>query len=66
MDIVLYIIVGLVVLILLLALIAPKTYDVFRTIEVSRPKAEVFEYLKSLKKMDEWSPWAKKDPNMEK
>ncbi|NNE78577.1 MAG: SRPBCC family protein [Pricia sp.] len=66
MDIALYIIVGLVVLIILLAVIAPKTYDVFRTIEVSRPKADVFEYLKSLKKMDEWSPWAKKDPNMEK
>ena len=62
----LYILVGLVLLILFLAMIAPKTYNVFRTIEISRPKAEVFEYLKSLKKMDEWSPWAKKDSDMEK
>ncbi|WP_317042191.1 SRPBCC family protein [Zobellia uliginosa] len=37
-----------------------------RTIEIAKPRQEVFEYLKSLKKMDEWSPWAKKDPNMEK
>lgn len=63
---VLYIIVGVIALVLLLAMIAPKTYKVSRTTEISRPKAEVFEYLKSLKKMDEWSPWAKKDPNMKK
>ncbi|MDB2606663.1 SRPBCC family protein [Zobellia sp.] len=62
----LYILVSVVVLILILALIAPKTYDVFRTVEVERPKEEVFQYLKSLKRMDEWSPWAKKDPDMEK
>lgn len=62
----LYILGGLIVLVLILSLIAPKTYDVFRTVEVSRPKAEVFNYLKSLKNMDEWSPWAKRDPNMEK
>lgn len=66
MEIVLYIIVGLLALIILLSLIAPKTYNVSRTIEISRPKQEVFDYLRSLKKMDEWSPWAKKDPNMEK
>ncbi|WP_411032037.1 SRPBCC family protein [Spongiimicrobium sp. 3-5] len=64
--IILYILAGLVVLIALLAVIAPKSYDVFRKIEISRPRAEVFEYLKYLKKQDEWSPWAKKDPNMEK
>lgn len=63
---VLYILAGLVALVLLLHLIGPKTYDVFRTVEISRPKEEVFNYLKSLKNMDEWSPWAKRDPNMEK
>jgi len=66
MDIVLYIFAGLLALVILLSLIAPKTYDVSRYIEISRPKQEVFDYLRSLKKMDEWSPWAKKDPNMEK
>ncbi len=63
---VLYIILALIVGILLLHLIAPKSYNVFRTVEIDRPKSEVFEYLKSLKKMDDWSPWAKKDPNMHK
>lgn len=62
----LYIIVALIILVVLLALIAPKTYDVSRSISISRPKPEVFDYLKSLKNSNEWSPWAKKDPNMEK
>jgi len=63
---VLYIIAALVALVLLLHLMGPKNYDVFRTVEISRSKNEVFTYLKSLKNMDEWSPWAKKDPNMQK
>lgn len=63
---ILYILAGLIALLFILFLIAPKNYDVFRTVEIEQPKAEVFNYLKSLKKMDEWSPWAKKDPNMKK
>lgn len=66
MYIALYIIIGLIALIIILALIAPKTYKVSRSIEISRSKPEVFNYLKSLKNMDDWSPWAKKDPNMDK
>ncbi|MEO2051076.1 MAG: SRPBCC family protein [Allomuricauda sp.] len=62
---VLYILLGIVLLIAILAALAPKTYNVSRSIEISRPKAEVFDYLKYLKKQDEWSPWAKRDPNME-
>ncbi|WP_127020930.1 SRPBCC family protein [Flagellimonas beolgyonensis] len=62
---VLYILLGIVLLIAILAALAPKTYNVSRSIEISRTKAEVFDYLKYLKKQDEWSPWAKRDPNME-
>lgn len=61
-----YIIGGILVLLLVLSLIAPKTYNVFRTIEINRPKAEVFKHLTYLKKQQEWSPWGKKDPDMEK
>nr|WP_297788268.1 SRPBCC family protein [uncultured Allomuricauda sp.] len=63
---VLYIVLAVVVLILFLAAIAPKNYDVSRSIEIHRPKDVVFAYLKSLKKQDEWSPWGKRDPNMVK
>ncbi|MGB5370047.1 MAG: SRPBCC family protein [Flavobacteriaceae bacterium] len=57
---------AVIVLIAVLAMFAPKSYDVSRKVEIERPRSEVFEYLRSLKKMDDWSPWAKKDPNMEK
>ncbi|RDY61266.1 SRPBCC family protein [Flagellimonas nanhaiensis] len=66
MIILLYILVGIVVLILFLALIAPKTYDVSRSIEIGNSKKAVFENLRFLKNQDQWSPWNKKDPNMEK
>lgn len=66
MTTVLYIIAGIVLLVLLLAMLAPKTYDVSRSIEIEKPKNDVFSVLRSLKKQDEWSPWAKKDPNMKK
>ncbi|WP_298503195.1 SRPBCC family protein [uncultured Maribacter sp.] len=66
MNTLVYIIVGIVVLLLILSLIAPKRYNVFRSIEINKPKSDVFENLKYLQKQQEWSPWAKKDSNMEK
>ncbi|GAB4510148.1 MAG: SRPBCC family protein [Allomuricauda sp.] len=64
--IVLYILMAILALILLLAAIAPKRYDVSRSIEINRPKSVVFGYLQLLKNQDEWSPWGKRDPNMVK
>lgn len=60
----LYVVLAIIVLIVLLALIAPKTYNVSRSITVNKPVSEVFNYLKFIKNQDEWSPWKKKDPNM--
>ncbi len=65
MTTLLYILAGIVLLILILAAIAPKTYNVSRSIEIAKPKSTVFAYLRSLKKQGEWSPWGKRDPNME-
>lgn len=62
----LYILAGIVLLILILGAIAPKTYNVSRSIEIAQPKSKVFENLRFLKNQDQWSPWNKKDPNMEK
>ena len=64
MYIILYIIFGLLAIIVLLALIAPKKYEVHRSIVINKPLPEVFEYLKHIKNQDHWSPWKKKDPNM--
>lgn len=62
----LYILLAIVLLIVILAIIAPKGYEVSRSITVDKPLQEVFNYLKFLKNMDDWSPWAEKDPNMKK
>ncbi|MFC4219918.1 SRPBCC family protein [Flagellimonas marina] len=61
----LYVLAGIVLLVLILAMIAPKTYNVSRSVEIAKPKSEVFAYLRSLKKQNEWSPWGKRDPNMQ-
>lgn len=64
MIIALYVVAAIVAVIVLLALVAPKTYNVSRSIVINKPVSEVFEYLKHIKNQDEWSPWKKKDPNM--
>jgi hypothetical protein len=64
MILALYIVLGIVALIVLLALFAPKKYHVSRSVTVNKPIAEVFDYIKYVKKQNEWSPWKKKDPNM--
>ena len=66
MTTLLYIVLGIVVIIGLLALIAPKSYDVNRSISVNQPISQVFDYIKYLQKQQEWSPWEKRDPNMKK
>lgn len=59
-----YVVLTIIVLIVFLALIAPKTYNVSRSITINKPITEVFNYLKYIKNQDDWSPWKKKDPNM--
>lgn len=60
----LYILLGLIVIIIFLALIAPKKYEVNRSVIINKSLPEVFQYLKFVKNQDNWSPWKKKDPNM--
>ncbi|MGC6430939.1 MAG: SRPBCC family protein [Jejuia sp.] len=60
-----YIILGIITVLICLILIAPKKFNVQRSITVERPVADVFDYLKHIKHQDEWSPWKKKDPNMQ-
>jgi hypothetical protein len=62
--IVLYILLGIVALLLILAVAAPKKYNVQRSVTINRPVNEVFSYLKLIKNQDHWSPWKKRDPNM--
>ncbi|MAO09302.1 MAG: polyketide cyclase [Alteromonas sp.] len=59
-----YIIAGIIALVLLLAAIAPKKYNVNRSIVIDRPIDEVFDYLKYVKNQKYWGPWQSRDPDM--
>lgn len=50
----------------IIAIFLKKDYGVQRSIQISKPKAEVFEFLKYLKNQDEYTVWSKIDPKMEK
>jgi hypothetical protein len=62
--IVLYIIAGVILLIALLAFVITTAFEHKAEIIISKPKEEVFEYLKSLKNQDKWSVWNQMDPEM--
>lgn len=62
----LYILLTIIAVLVIIGLIAPTNYAVEREIAINKPKAEVFEYVKSLKNQDNWSVWSKRDPNIKK
>ena len=62
----LYVLIGVLVLIALLHFTAKSQYVVKRDINVQKPADKIFEYLKYLKNQDQWSPWNRKDPDMNK
>ena len=64
MTLFLDILVVLAALIIFLGLIAPKEYKVNRSIIINNPLSDTFQYLKSIKNQNDWSPWKKKDPDM--
>ena len=57
---------ALVVLFFVLSLAGPKTYAVDRSLVVNRNRDEVFEYVRNLENQDQWGPWGRRDPAMEK
>lgn len=59
-------ILGLIVLVLFVAAFSKKEYAVVREVVINKPKTEVYEYVKYLKNQDNFSVWAKMDPNMKK
>lgn len=54
----------LIVLVLVVALFPKKDYLVERSVSINQPKAVVFDYVKYLKNQNQFSVWAKIDPNM--
>ena len=57
----LYIVFAIIALIIILGILAPKSYEVNRSIVVNKLLSEVFLYLKYIKNQNYWSPWKKND-----
>lgn len=51
---------------LIIGLFLKKDYSVLREVVINKPQAEVFNYVKYLKNQDNYSKWARMDPNMTK
>ena len=62
----LYIVIGLFVLFMILWMIGPKEYAVDRTMTVNRNRQDVYDYVRRLENQDQWGPWSRRDPAMEK
>ena len=61
----LIILLAVVALAVILGLIGPKTSTVSRSVVIHASAPVVFTHASSLQRMAEWSPWSKKDTNME-
>ncbi len=59
-------IVGLVALFFIIALFVKKESVIEREIIISKPKVEVFDYVKYVKEQDKYNKWVMTDPNMKK
>jgi hypothetical protein len=57
---------GLIFLLLIIPLFIDGKYSIEREVTIQRPLEEVFGYIKYLKNQDNFSVWAKIDPNMKK
>jgi len=64
--IILLVIIGLVALLLIIALFTKKDYLIEREVTVSKPKNDVFNYVRLIKNQDLYSKWVMSDPNMKK
>lgn len=64
--IIIYIILGIVALLLIIALFVSKELDYEKSISIGASKDLVWQNVSSLTAMDAWSPWNEKDPNMKR
>lgn len=60
---ILYVIIATIALVFIVAVFVPKDYSMERSIQINKPNAEVFEYVKYLKNQDNFSVWSKMDPD---
>jgi hypothetical protein len=63
---ILFVILGIIVLALVVALFTKKDYAVEREVTINKPKQEVFDFIKFVKNQDQYSVWNNIDPAMKK
>jgi|SRR6185436_737513 len=57
---------AIIALLLIVSFFLPSTVHVERSIVINAPAEIVFDEVNTLKKWEQWSPWDKMDPGMEK
>jgi hypothetical protein len=58
-----YVFIGLIVLLLVMAALLPKSYNIEKTIVIDRPVADVMNRVGDLNYYKEWNPWQQSDPS---
>jgi len=64
LQIILIILGSIIAIVLLAALVMPNKYSIISSIEINRPKEDVFNYIKYLKNQENYSKWVMADPNV--
>jgi hypothetical protein len=59
-------VIAILILALVIAIFVKKDYAVERSVTIARSKQDVFDYVRFLKNQDQFSVWAKIDPDMKK
>lgn len=57
-----YILIGLILLLLIIAALMPKTFNIEKTIVISRPMGDVMNRVSDLNYYSQWNPWQQSDP----
>ncbi len=57
-----YVVIGIITFVAFLHAWSKKEYDLSRTVVINKPKAEVYAYIRQLKKQPLWMPWFLNDP----
>jgi len=58
-----YILAGLILSLLVIAAVMPKTFNIEKTIVISRPVTEVMNRISDLNYYSQWNPWGQSDPS---
>ncbi len=61
---ILLILAGIIALLLIIALISKKDFELAKQITINKSKPEVFNYIKHIKNQEQYSVWVMKDPNV--